>query len=72
MCGNIIFDKSVAHTQSGTYPMPTVFDQSDYKFSGFARGFVAMDREDASKDLTIGLGGWNYEGRQSEQLEYHV
>ena len=41
--------------------MPTVFDQSDYKFSGFARGFVAMDREDASKDLTIGLGGWNYE-----------
>ena len=59
MCGNIIFDWSIAHSQNGTYPMPTVFNVDDYKFSGFAYGMVAMDREDSSKDMTIGLGGWN-------------
>ena len=48
--------------------MPTVFDQSDYKFSGFSRdSFIAMDREDVSKDLTIGLGGWNSETVGSQQ-----
>ena len=33
MCGNAIFDKSIAHTQNGTYPMPTVWDQDDYKIN---------------------------------------
>lgn len=59
LVGNVIFDKSVAHSDNGTYPMPTVFGKDDYKLSGFCNTFIAMARESVNNDVTIGLGGWN-------------
>ena len=51
--------------------MPQFLGQNDYKFHGHSYSFFGMAREDTSKDLTIGLGGWNSRPGGS-QLNWNV
>jgi hypothetical protein len=71
LTGNIILDSSQGHENTGRYPMPQFLGQNDYKFQGHSLSFIGMAREDVSKDLTIGLGGWNARGRGS-QLNWNL